>query len=52
MRKKQTVDRRTFIRTVIAFSVSVVLLAAVVASLSVMLTRKDLSAQVSILPDL
>lgn len=44
MRKKQTVDRRTFIRTVIAFSVSVVLLAAVVASLSVMLTRKDLSA--------
>ena len=44
MRKKQTVDRRIFIRTVIAFSVCVVLLAAVIASLSVLLTRRDSSA--------
>ena len=40
MRKKQTVDRRIFIRTVIAFSAAVILLASVTASLSVMLARR------------
>ena len=40
MRKKQTVDRRIFIRTVIAFSAAVILLASVTASLSVMLVRR------------
>lgn len=41
MKRKQTVDRRIYISTVIAFSAAVLLLAALTVSLSVMLTRRN-----------